>query len=116
MDTGCQSRHANRGAAALRLHLGQLPLHAGERNAARRHQAVRLWQGHVDVFAGRLHGCTACDGETVMDMAMAAQPSDLPRTAAATTHQAETASPLSIVSVTGVRKTYHHTVSVEQLD
>lgn len=35
--------------------------HAGERNAARRPEAVGLRQGYVDVRAGELHRDPACD-------------------------------------------------------
>ena len=39
------------GAAAIWLHLDQLPLHAGQRDAAWRPEAVRLRQGPVSVYA-----------------------------------------------------------------
>ena len=48
--------HADRGPPSVWLHLGQLPLHAGERNAARGAQVVRLRQGSVHVCARGLHG------------------------------------------------------------
>ena len=47
LDPRRRPRHGDRGAAPLRLHLGQHPLHAGQRDAARRPEAVRLRQGHV---------------------------------------------------------------------
>ncbi len=40
---------------AVRDRLGQRPPDADERDAARRHQAVRLRQGHVAVLAGGVH-------------------------------------------------------------
>jgi aminobutyraldehyde dehydrogenase len=53
------------GPPAVRLHLGQHPLHAGQRDASRRHEAVGIWQGHVHVRPGGLHRGSPCDGETL---------------------------------------------------
>ena len=60
---GRRQGDGGRGAAPVRLHLDQLPLHADQRDAARRLQEVRLRQGPVDLRAGGLHGRAACDGE-----------------------------------------------------
>ena len=50
-------------AAAVRHRLGQRPHPARVRDAARRLQAVRLRQGHVDLLARGLHRDQARDGE-----------------------------------------------------
>ena len=55
VDHGHRQGHGDGGAAAIRLHLGQHPLHAGERDAAWRAQALGLRQGPVDVRARGLH-------------------------------------------------------------
>ena len=49
--------------AALRHRLDQRPHSARFGDAARWLQAVRLWQGHVDLLAGGLHGDQARDGQ-----------------------------------------------------
>ena len=59
--------HGHGRPASVRLHLGQLPLHAGQRDAARRHEAVRLRQGPEQLCARGLHGCAPCDGEVRLD-------------------------------------------------
>ena len=56
---------ARRGAAAVRLHVDQHAFHAGERDAAWRPQALRLWQGSVDVRARGLHRAPARNGQAV---------------------------------------------------
>ena len=49
------ARDGDRRAAAIWLHLDQHALHAGQRDAAWRAEAVRLRQGHVALCAGGLH-------------------------------------------------------------
>ena len=56
---------ARRGAAAVRLHVDQHAFHAGERDAARRPEALRLRQGPVGVRARGLHRAAARDGQAV---------------------------------------------------
>ncbi len=64
---GVVARHrqgdGSRGAAPIRLHVGQLPLHARQRNAARGHEAVGLRQGPQQLCPGRLHSRAARDGQ-----------------------------------------------------
>ena len=55
VDQGRRPRHGDRRAAAIWLHLDQHALHAGQRDAAWRAEAVRLRQGHVALRAGGLH-------------------------------------------------------------
>jgi acyl-CoA reductase-like NAD-dependent aldehyde dehydrogenase len=59
--------HAGRRAPPIRLHLGQLPLDAGERDAARRDQVIWLRQGSVYVRSRRLHARAARDGQKWVD-------------------------------------------------
>ena len=63
LDTRRLEGDADRGAPPVRLHLGQLSLHAGERDAARGSEVVRLRQGFVDVRARGLHGRPPRDGQ-----------------------------------------------------
>ena len=48
VDARCQPRHACGKPPAIRVHMDQYTFHAGKRNAARRFQALRIWQGLVD--------------------------------------------------------------------
>ncbi len=66
LDQGRGACHGRRRAASIRLHLGELPLHAGERDAAWRREAFRLRQGHVGLRAGGLHRRAARHGEARM--------------------------------------------------
>ena len=63
LDEGCRPRDADRGAAALRLHLGELPLHADQRDAARRVEVLRLRQRPQHVRARGLHRSAPRHGE-----------------------------------------------------
>jgi hypothetical protein len=63
VDEGCRQGDGRGRPAPIRLHLDQLPLHADERDAAWRLQALRLREGHVGLRAGGLHGGPARDGE-----------------------------------------------------
>ena len=56
---------ARRGPAAVRLHLDQHAFHAGQRDAARRLEALGVWQGLVGVRARGLHRAPPRDGQTV---------------------------------------------------
>ena len=60
---GRRQGDGGRRAPAIRLHVDQLPLHAGQRDAARRHEAVRLRQGHEHLRAGGLFGRPPRHGE-----------------------------------------------------
>ncbi|KIQ68218.1 NAD-dependent aldehyde dehydrogenase [Wenxinia marina DSM 24838] len=55
LDAGHRQGDGGHRRAAIRLHLGEHALHAGERDAPRRAEAVRLRQGHVDLRARGLH-------------------------------------------------------------
>ena len=57
--------HESRRETSIRLHLGEHALHAGQRDAAWRHEALRLWQGPVHLRARGLHGSQARDGEVL---------------------------------------------------
>jgi aminobutyraldehyde dehydrogenase len=70
LDPGRRPRDGDGGAAALRLHLDQLPLHAGQRDAAWRCQEVRLWQGSLNVCLGGLHRGAACDGQARLRLSL----------------------------------------------
>ena len=68
---GLDPRHRPRpppgGALAVWLHLGEYPLHAGQRNASWRAEAFGVWEGYVDVWAGGLHLCAACDDQALSE-------------------------------------------------
>ena len=57
----CRPRDGDGVPSAIRLHLGEHPLHADQRDAAWRDEAVRLRQGHVGLRARGLHGRPSCD-------------------------------------------------------
>src|SRR5476649_1818088 len=61
MDRRCRPCPSPGRTPAVRLHLGEHPLHARQRNAARRSETVGVWQGHVHVRVGGLHHRSACD-------------------------------------------------------
>ncbi len=65
-------RHARGQEAAVRLHLDQHPLHARQRDAARRDEVVGLRQGPEHVRAGGLHRGAPCDGQAVARLAAGA--------------------------------------------
>ena len=65
LDLRHRQGHDDGGAASLRLHLGQHPLHAGERDAAWRAQGLWLRQGPIDVRARGLHRPSPRDGQAV---------------------------------------------------
>ena len=66
MDQRCRQGHERRLTPAVWLHLDQHPFHARERNAARRHEALRIRQGPVHVRARGLQRGASRDGETVI--------------------------------------------------
>ena len=65
VDTGRRQGDDRRVTPAVRLHVDQHALHAGERDAARRLEALWLWQGSLGVRARGLLGGAARHGETL---------------------------------------------------
>ncbi len=66
VDAGRRQGADGRLAPAVRLHLDQHALHAGERDAARRPEALRLRQGPVGVCARGLHRGPPRDGQALI--------------------------------------------------
>ncbi len=74
VDAGRRQGHGDRFAPAIWLHLGELPFHAGERDAAWRAEAVRLRQGPLGLCAGGLHRRAPRDGEERLRLPAALTP------------------------------------------
>ena len=85
-------------AAAVRLHLDQHALHARQRDAARRSQALGLRQGSLDVCARGLHGRAPRHGEALTPSALflqrGLQPAD-----ACSLHQKTASSPKGVAEM-----------------
>jgi len=65
VDLRHRQRHGDGRTASLWLHMDQHALHAGERDAARRAEVLRIRQGPLHVRARGLHRRATCDGKAV---------------------------------------------------